>query len=188
MASQVGKSFTVSYKNKSRVLNAKVGIAPNSPNINQHISLNWISLWDTGATCTVITNKVVTSLGLKPVSMGTAHTPQGQYNSYMYYIDLYLPNHVVFPKLLVMEGQPSGCDILIGMDVIGNGDFAVSNHNNQTTFSYRIPSSAKIDFVEHSYIMPVVKKAEPNGPSKNSPCPCGSGKKYKQCCGKGKFS
>ncbi|MBQ2264327.1 MAG: SEC-C domain-containing protein [Oscillospiraceae bacterium] len=23
-------------------------------------------------------------------------------------------------------------------------------------------------------------------PSKNGPCPCGSGKKYKRCCGKGK--
>ncbi len=22
-------------------------------------------------------------------------------------------------------------------------------------------------------------------PGRNSPCPCGSGKKYKQCCGKG---
>ena len=22
-------------------------------------------------------------------------------------------------------------------------------------------------------------------PSRNDPCPCGSGKKYKQCCGKG---
>ena len=23
-------------------------------------------------------------------------------------------------------------------------------------------------------------------PKRNDPCPCGSGKKYKQCCGKGK--
>ncbi|MEO1885089.1 MAG: YchJ family metal-binding protein, partial [Methylococcales bacterium] len=28
-----------------------------------------------------------------------------------------------------------------------------------------------------------VKKQDPNVPSKNSPCPCGSGKKYKRCCG-----
>jgi SEC-C motif-containing protein len=27
------------------------------------------------------------------------------------------------------------------------------------------------------------KKQDPNVPSKNSPCPCGSGKKYKRCCG-----
>jgi SEC-C motif-containing protein len=27
------------------------------------------------------------------------------------------------------------------------------------------------------------KKQDTNAPSKNSPCPCGSGKKYKRCCG-----
>jgi len=27
-------------------------------------------------------------------------------------------------------------------------------------------------------------EAVPSKPSKNGPCPCGSGKKYKQCCGK----
>ena len=30
---------------------------------------------------------------------------------------------------------------------------------------------------------PVVKKEEPG---RNDPCPCGSGKKYKNCCGKDK--
>lgn len=32
----------------------------------------------------------------------------------------------------------------------------------------------------------IVKKAD--GISKNAPCPCGSGKKYKRCCGKDKFN
>lgn len=188
MASKVGQSFTVSYNSKSNVLNANVGVSPNIQVNNSYIDSKWVSLWDTGATRTVITNKIVSELNLKPVSMGTARTPQGQYNAYMYYINLFLPNHVVFPKLLVMEGQPSGCDILIGMDVIGNGDFVVSNYDNKTTFSYRFPSSAKLDFVEHSYLLPFVNRGEQNGPAKNSPCPCGSGKKYKQCCGKGKFN
>ncbi len=34
------------------------------------------------------------------------------------------------------------------------------------------------------------KKVEPikadGAPDRNAPCPCGSGKKYKKCCGKGK--
>ncbi|HEX3031703.1 MAG TPA: SEC-C metal-binding domain-containing protein, partial [Bacillota bacterium] len=25
-----------------------------------------------------------------------------------------------------------------------------------------------------------------DGPGRNDPCPCGSGKKYKKCCGQGK--
>ncbi len=187
MASTIGKSFTVTYDGLSRVLNANVGISIHNDALDPSTSLKWKSLWDTGATCTVITENVISSLGLKPVSVGTARTPQGQYNAYMYLIDLFLPNRVVFPKLLVMAGKPSQCDILIGMDVIGSGDFAVSNFNRRTVFSYRFPSSAAIDFVEHSYQYPVEKRASPDSPAKNSPCPCGSGKKYKQCCGKGKF-
>ena len=40
-----------------------------------------------------------------------------------------------------------GTDVLIGMDVINNGDFAVSNHGGVTKFSFRLPSQGHIDFV-----------------------------------------
>lgn len=184
MGTNIGKSFTVAYEGITNVLKVNVEITPNSEDLAEFEQNKWVSLWDTGATRTVITKEVVDSLGLKPVSVGTAKTPQGQYDAYLYYIDLYLPNMVRFPKLLVMEGKPAGCDILVGMDVIGSGDFAVSNYEKNTVFTYRYPSCAKIDFVEHSYIGPVVKRETPNSPARNSRCPCGSGKKYKNCCGK----
>lgn len=142
---------------------------------------NWIALWDTGATCSVITKKVVENLHLKPVSVSKAHTPSGEYEAYCYYIDLFLPNYVVIRNLLVMEGEPAGCDILIGMDVIAQGDFAVTNYQGKTTFSFRLPSCSEIDFVKNSYLMPAVKAKTPG---RNDPCSCGSGKKYKNCCGK----
>ncbi len=41
-----------------------------------------------------------------------------------------------------------GADVLIGMDVINMGDLAISNFNNQTVFSFRMPSIEKIDFAE----------------------------------------
>ena len=187
MSSIVGNSFITVYNNGySNVLKNEVGILPH-PSNNNPGEKKWISIWDTGATSTVITKKVVDELGLIPVSIGHAKTPQGEYHAYNYYIDLFLPNHVVFPKLLVMEGQPAGCDILIGMDVIGKGDFAVSNYDGKTSFTYRYPSCCQIDFVNNSYLVPKTIRATPNGPAKNSPCPCGSGKKYKQCCGKSLF-
>ena len=180
-----GRSFITTYNRLSNVLQNDVSIS----DISKKTAPNkkWKSLWDTGATNTVITHNVVEELGLMPVSVGEASTPQGRYRAYKYYINLFLPNGVVFPKLLVMEGKPTGCDILIGMDVIGQGDFAVSNYQGKTTFSYRFPSLATIDFVNNSYIKPFGIRADSNGPLKNSKCPCGSGKKYKQCCGKGKF-
>ena len=37
--------------------------------------------------------------------------------------------------------------VLIGMDVIGMGDFAVSNFGDKTVFSFRIPSDKRTDYV-----------------------------------------
>jgi len=34
------------------------------------------------------------------------------------------------------------------MDVIGMGDFAVSNFNGKTSFTFRIPSVAEADFLK----------------------------------------
>jgi preprotein translocase subunit SecA len=41
------------------------------------------------------------------------------------------------------------------------------------------PSSGGIDFAKSK-----VKDDEGNKVGRNDPCPCGSGKKYKKCCGK----
>jgi len=35
---------------------------------------------------------------------------------------------------------------MIGIDIIGMGDFAVTNGDSKTTLSFRIPSSRQIDF------------------------------------------
>lgn len=37
-------------------------------------------------------------------------------------------------------------EVIIGMDIINRGDFAVSNRNGATTFSFRIPSVESFDF------------------------------------------
>jgi len=38
--------------------------------------------------------------------------------------------------------------ILIGMDVISCGDFAVTNRDNRTVFTFRMPSIARYDYVK----------------------------------------
>lgn len=188
MSTPTGNSFTTTYNGLSNVLKNEVAVSTPDSNSKTEIDKKWLALWDTGATNTVITKSVIDFLHLSPVSVSIASTPQGKYEAKMYYIDLHLPNGFIFRGLLVMEGQPSGCDMLIGMDVIGKGDFAVSNYNGKTVFSYRQPSIGSIDFVNKSYLTPTVIKTDANSPAKNSSCPCGSGKKYKQCCGKQYFS
>lgn len=68
-----------------------------------------------------------------------------------YLVNIGLPNGVGFAGLqvscCVLAG---GVDVLIGMDIIGSGDFAVSMHDGKTHMSFRTPPSKKIDFVaEH---------------------------------------
>ena len=52
----------------------------------------------------------------------------------------------------VTEANLNGADMLIGMDVIGDGDFAISTdlESGYMYLSYQVPSRGKIDFVEKS--------------------------------------
>jgi hypothetical protein len=115
-------------------------------------SMPCIAIWDTGAMGTVITSKVVAGLGLKPSGqitvqgVGPAGTPQS-HPANTYLINLFLPNNVALVGVRVAESSVSGCDVLIGMDVISSGDLAITNHNGKTTFTFRIPPCEEIDFV-----------------------------------------
>lgn len=111
----------------------------------------YTAIWDTGATGTVITEKVVQDCGLKPVSMTQVHTAGGKRDCAVYFVSVYLPNKVVVPQLRVTEGILSGpAEILIGMDIIRLGDFAVTNKDGKTVFTFRMPSMEVIDFVKQT--------------------------------------
>jgi len=84
-------------------------------------------------------------------------------------------------------------DVLIGMDIISNSDFAVTNRDGKTTFSFAMPSISRIDFSERLKDTKITNRGiiSPKGQlstvpkvGRNVPCPCGSGKKYKNCHGK----
>lgn len=47
-----------------------------------------------------------------------------------------------------MEAALKDCDMLIGMDIISQGDFALTNRDGRTVFSFQIPSTHLYDFVK----------------------------------------
>lgn len=71
---------------------------------------------------------------------------------------------------------------IIGMDLIGLGDFAITNRSGKTWMSFRVPSIEAIDYVQEA------NHIKFSGVGRNDPCPCGkrtgNGKpmKYKNCC------
>jgi SEC-C motif/gag-polyprotein putative aspartyl protease len=151
-------------------------------------------LWDTGASGSAITKRIVNLLGLVPTGAAHVQTAGGVFLQNQYTIDLALPNQVVIHGIIATEldgvvGADS--DVLIGMDVITLGDFAITNFNGKTCMSFRVPSCEKIDFGLINGARPIDHQGKPlasppnpfAGTGRNAPCPCGSGKKYKHCHG-----
>lgn len=144
--------FTVAYNGRVNVLKTNVYVSeafdPNSPEPHPNTQV-FIAIWDTGATNSVITKRVIDSLNLKPTGRITSHTVGGSVDVDTYLVNMLLPNRVGVQSLRVSQGELSDdADILIGMDIISGGDFAVTNYEGKTRLSFRIPSIEQIDFVE----------------------------------------
>ena len=107
-----------------------------------------MATWDTGATNSVITRSVIDACGLKPIATTSVSHAQGIARDVeVFLVNVRLPNGVAFRLLRVTAGELRGTDALIGMDIINQGDFAVTNRDGVTKFTFRVPSQADIDFV-----------------------------------------
>lgn len=109
---------------------------------------NFVALWDTGATLSAISKNVADVLGLTPFKTGLSYHAGGVCPTNFYKINILLPNGVGFHTRTVMEAVLKNCDMLIGMDIISQGDFALTNRDGKTVFSFQIPSTHLYDFVK----------------------------------------
>lgn len=105
------------------------------------------AIWDTGATNSAITQKVIDDCGLVATGIAQVGGVHGVKQAETYLVNIALPGKVVFTGVRVTKGRFVGGDILIGMDIINRGDFAVTNHDGTTKFSFRVPSQGHIDFI-----------------------------------------
>lgn len=143
-------------------------------------------LWDTGASSSCISKNLAEKLGLKQVGVAQSFTAAGPTMVKTYVVNIGLLNHVQISMVQVSEAVLNGFDVLIGMDIITLGDFSITNVDGKTIFSFRVPSTETIDYVqqenqkEKSAHTPYIA---PKTPGRNDPCPCGSGKKFKNCHG-----
>ena len=111
----------------------------------------WRGLWDTGASKSSITQRIVDDLNLIPVGNTNISTANGVVAVNTYFVDFGLPNGVTVKNVLVSCADlGDDIDVLIGMDIIRHGDFSITNVNNKTTFSFRTPSVEEIDYVKES--------------------------------------
>lgn len=171
-------AFTIQYQGIARSLTTDITVT-SAFDRSKQLKLN--GLWDTGATHSSINVKYVKELNLPTVGMCIVNTAGGSVHASQHIIDMTLPNGQTL-TMHVTATDLVNTDMLIGMDIISQGDFAISNFEGQTILNFRLPSIAHTDFVK------TLKSLEPKRsgykPNRNDPCSCGSGRKFKNCCGK----
>ena len=104
------------------------------------------TVWDTGATNTIISSAVIDALGLKPVRQTQIEGVGGCMDSSVYKINIYVDGCLEFTGIEALSGDIGDYDVIIGMDIITLGDFVITNKDDQTWFAFRYPSSEHIEF------------------------------------------
>lgn len=159
-------AHTVSWQGRTNMLLGNVTLFEAASSHEK--SGEFKAVWDTGATHTVISQTVVDTLELKPTGMIVAHTPQGSHTTNTYLVDLtFQGSGLNFEGFKVSLGILSGFDALIGMDIIGFGDFIVTNKDGVTIMSFRAPSMLRTDFVKELAQNKKAKWVVPNKKRRN---------------------
>ncbi len=137
------------------------------------------AIWDTGATGCVVSQKVLDELQLPWIGKKWVIGVTGEAEERdEYLMGIRLPNSLFRGDIDVIIGNTGQfTDVLIGMNIIADGDFALTHQNGKSKFTFQIPSVVDIDFMSNPPFTQATKKV-----SRNGPCPCGSGKKFKHCC------
>ena len=96
------------------------------------------AIWDTGANASAISLNTARKLGLTPVQTAFFSTANGRCEMPMYMVDMMLPNGRHIKDVMVSGLNLNICDALVGMDIITQGDFHLTN-DGKTVFSFNIP-------------------------------------------------
>lgn len=150
------QAFTVKFSARTNVLISKVGVSqafdPNVVKVNRPQVTEIPAIWDTGASCTVISKEVANKLNLTPTGKTTITGVNHTSEENTYFVNIYLPNNVALGYVKIAEAPAlsGGAGMLVGMDIIGSGDFSVYTENGKTVMSYRFPTIGGMDFVQEA--------------------------------------
>ncbi len=160
------KAFTIVFRNVTSEIITSVGVVgPFIPEAPPAEVLPMKALWDTGATHCCITKEAASRARLPVIGRAIVTGVHGAQERDEYYMNIVLPNQVVVSRVRATEcDEDQGkFDVIIGMSVITLGDFAISQPENETIFTFRIPSIETIDFVEQAeaYSVQTLQKSVP---------------------------
>ena len=106
-------------------------------------------IWDTGATHSALSPKIAKDLGLNPIDTVIVYGVNSSKVADVVIASISLSNGIFLTERRFSVSEIPGTDVLIGMDIIMLGDFAISNGEGKTRFSFAIPPfKSKISFTE----------------------------------------
>jgi hypothetical protein len=113
------------------------------------LELEATALIDTGATSSALSDMFARKMSMPVLARQKVYSAHGIKSVPVYCIDLSLPNGSVFKQLKVSEFHKAyDFDFIIGMNILRQGNMAITTANNETGFSFRIPAGTRhIDFM-----------------------------------------
>lgn len=153
--------------------------------------IEYKALWDTGAMSTCISVRLAQAMGL----IETDHTKVTGANNVpfaapLYDVQIKMGSYLIPFKRVIGLPMCDEYDLIIGMDIITQGDLSITNYDGHTVITFRTPSLERIDFVSELRDFQKCRKVHDLNVKKRIPdkCACGSGKDYKNCHGKSPYS
>lgn len=142
-------AFTKRFDTLVSALVTKVEII--NPNDTEK-SLIVDALWDTGSTVSAISQELVEDLELTDCYPTIVKGISSVSETYKFPVFLRLSetSDIIAVQPCMVDSIPSfpRALFLVGMDIISKGNFAISNENGHTVFSFMIPSAFSVDFVQ----------------------------------------
>lgn len=107
-----------------------------------------IAAWDTGAGSVVISPKVAQALSLSSRGRAIISGAGGDKEGDVCRVHIGLPSGELFENVEVVVDELPDYDILLGMPIISQMDFAITHPNGNTKFTYERPSKRDLDFTK----------------------------------------
>lgn len=99
------------------------------------------AIWDTGATSSMISAAMAKKLQLTPSGTMQIAGVHGVQNARCYYVDIIFGNGFCIPSVKVSEASDfGGFDLLIGMDIIGQGALVLDGTQELLNVRFQFPA------------------------------------------------
>lgn len=140
------KCLHIELSNQATEILSDIKISHTEDFNNEH-GIECLGVWDTGSEGCLISPVLAESLKLVLISYKKVIGVTSEEITPEYLVNIFLPNGDSFEGISTLVGTNLlENEFIIGMSIINKGDFAITNVNNKTTMSFRVPSIQRINF------------------------------------------